>query len=68
MKIISIAIIAIFLFACNSKKQPAGNKDMADMKMPGPSADVDTNKQNKKDNMEGMPGMGKDSADRKSVV
>ena len=62
MKIISITIIALFLFACNSKKQQANNKDMADMKMPTPSAGVDTNKQNKKDNMESMPGMGNDPA------
>ena len=65
MKIISITIIALFLFACDSKKQQANNKDMADMKMPAPSAGVDTNKQNKKDNMEGMPGMGNDSATNK---
>ena len=65
MKIISITVIVLFLFACDSKKQQANNKDMADMKMPAPSAGVDTNKQNKKDNMEGMPGMGNDSATNK---
>ena len=65
MKIISITIIALFLFACNSKKQQANDKDMADMKMPAPSAGVDTNKQNKKDNMEGMPTMGNDSVTNK---
>jgi Cu(I)/Ag(I) efflux system membrane fusion protein len=65
MKIISITIIALFLFACNSKKQQADNKDMADMKMPAPSAGVDTNQQNKKADMEGMPGMGNDSATNK---
>ena len=54
MKIISIAIIAILLFACNNKKQPAKIRDMADMKM-------DTLKKSKKDAMENMPGMGTDS-------
>ena len=62
MKIISITIIAIFLFACNSKKQPANNKDMADMKMPASSTGGDTTKKNKKDGMESMAGMGNDSA------
>ena len=62
MKIISITIIALFLFACNSKKQPANNKDMPDMEMPARSAGGDTNKKNKKDGMENMPGMGNDSA------
>ena len=61
MKIISIAIIALFLFACNSKKQPANNKDMADMKMPARSADGDTIQKNKKSDMDNMPGMGNDS-------
>ena len=61
MKIISIPIIAMFLFACNNKKQPASNKDMADMKMPAPSAGGDTTKKNKKADMDNMPGMGNDS-------
>ncbi|MEO5563609.1 MAG: hypothetical protein ABIR18_09245 [Chitinophagaceae bacterium] len=62
MKIISIAIISIFLFACNSKKQSASNKDMSDMKMPTRSAGGDTVKKSKKNGMESMPGMGNDSA------
>ncbi len=61
MKIISIAIIALLLFACNSKKQPADNKDMADMKMPSSSPVGDTIQKNKKSDMDNMPGMGNDS-------
>ncbi len=61
MKIISIAIIALLLFACNSKKQPANNKDMADMKMPSSSPVGDTIQKNKKSDMDNMPGMGNDS-------
>jgi Cu(I)/Ag(I) efflux system membrane fusion protein len=62
MKKISIAVILLLLFSCNSKKQPANNKDMADMKMPARSAGGDTIKKNKNDGMENMPGMGSDSA------
>ena len=62
MKIISIAVIVLLSFSCNNKKQPANNKDMADMKMPALSVGGDTIKKSKKDGMENMPGMGSDSA------
>ncbi|MEO7488177.1 MAG: hypothetical protein ABIU77_13795, partial [Ferruginibacter sp.] len=68
MKIISIAVILLLSFSCNSKKQPADNKDMADMKMPARSAGGDTTQKNKKDDMEGMPGMGNDSGTDKMDV
>ena len=61
MKIISIAIIALLLLACNSKKRPANNKDMADMKMPASSPVGNTIQKNKKSDMDNMPGMGDNS-------
>ncbi|MEO5996393.1 MAG: efflux RND transporter periplasmic adaptor subunit, partial [Chitinophagaceae bacterium] len=62
MKLISITVIVLLLFACNSKNQPDNSKDMADMKMPARSAGGDTIKKSKNDGMENMPGMGSDSA------
>ncbi len=57
MKIISITIIALFLFACSNKKQTSIGKGMSDMKMPARSAGGDSAP--KQDGMANMPGMAK---------
>ncbi|MEO7530226.1 MAG: efflux RND transporter periplasmic adaptor subunit [Sediminibacterium sp.] len=62
IKIISITMIVLLLFACDDKKQSVDNKDMSDMKMSAHSADEDTTNKNENEGMGNMLGMGNDSA------
>ncbi|MEO6674525.1 MAG: efflux RND transporter periplasmic adaptor subunit, partial [Ginsengibacter sp.] len=56
-KIIPITIIALLLFACSNKKQPANNNAMPGMKIPARAAGGDSAA--KQDGMANMPGMAK---------